>query len=186
MRSELRSQRRRPVLQECLGSRVCSEERRGEKSTERAHGQDETTLALCHSGCDEAGHLERAEAVDGYDVAHLLVRREKERDGVCVALSNVVDENSDVEVVNEGLQLGIVRRVVFGKVHSEVFRLDEWRLRLNLLGEGGELGFGARDEEDVETLRGELEGVFLAEPVGRARDDCPGSLGAILAQLQIC
>lgn len=100
-----------------------------------------------------------------------------------MALSDVIDEDSDIEVVNESLQLGIVGRVILGEVHGKVFRLDGWRPRLNLLGEGGELGFGARDEEDVEALRGELKGVFLAKAVGRAGDDCPGALWPILAKL---
>ena len=100
-----------------------------------------------------------------------------------MALSNVIDKDSDVEVVNERLQLGIVGPVVLGEIHGKVFRLDGWRLRLNLLGESGELGFGARDEEDIEALGGELEGVLLAKAVGRAGYDCPGALWPILAKL---
>jgi hypothetical protein len=48
---------------------------------------------------------------------------------------------------------------------------------------GLQLGFGSRNEDEVEALGSQLVGEFLAETIGCAGDDRPGAFLAILAQL---
>ena len=90
MRSELRAQRRRPLLQERFAARVGGQERSREDAAEGRHGDDETALARDHARRDQLGDAERAEAVYHDYVRHLLVRGLDERDGDRVAQSDVV------------------------------------------------------------------------------------------------
>lgn len=185
LRLQLGGERRGPLLQESLGAGVCRKKRTGQKPAERAHGEDEPALALRHPRCDKTSHLERAEAVNGDNIAHLLVWGERERDGVGVALSDVIDEDTDVETGHDRGQLGVVGLVVLGEVHGQDLGLDRRCLGFDVVGERGKLGFSARDKDEIEAFRGELKGVFLPETVGSAGDDCPGAFGSILAQLEI-
>lgn len=98
-------------------------------------------------------------------------------------LSDVVDQDADIEILDESSESGIIGLVVAGEVHGEDLTLDGWAFGLNLLREGGELGFGAGDEDEVEALVGELESVLLAHSIGGASDDSPGTLWSILAEL---
>lgn len=98
-------------------------------------------------------------------------------------LSDVVDEDADIEVLDESSEPGVIGLVIAGEVHGEDLALDGWALGLDLLGEGDELGFGAGDKDEVEALVGELKSVLLAHSVGGASDDSPGTLWSILAQL---
>lgn len=100
-----------------------------------------------------------------------------------MALADVVDENSDIEVFDDLLELGVIGLVVAGEVHGENLGLDGWSLGLDLLGEGGELGLGARDEDEVEALVGELKSVLLSDTIGCTGNDGPGTLWTILAKL---
>ncbi len=181
---ELGGERSGPLLEEGLGSGVSSEKRSWQETAERAHGEDKSALALGHSRCDDTGNLEGANAVNGDDIAHLLLWREGEWDRVAVGLSDVVDQDSDVLVLDDGGETGVVGRVVLGEIHSENLGLDQWGLGLDLSGEGDELGFGAGHEDEVEALVGELESVFLAHSVRGAGDDGPGALWSILAELK--
>lgn len=98
-------------------------------------------------------------------------------------LSDVVDQDADIEVLNKSSEPGVVGLVIAGEVHGQDLALNRWALGLDLFGEGDELGFGAGDEDKVEALVGELESVLLAQSVRGASDDSPGTLWSILAQL---
>ena len=100
-----------------------------------------------------------------------------------MGLSDVIDQDADIEVLDESSELGVIGLVVAGEVHGESLALNGWALGLDLLGESEELGLGAGDEDEVEALVGELESVLLAHSVGGAGDDSPGTLWSILAEL---
>jgi hypothetical protein len=180
---EFGSEGGRPLLEKSLGTGVCCQEWSWEETAEGAHGEDETALALGHAWCDDAGDLKRAKAIDSNNITHLLLWGDREWDGIRVTLSDVVDEDTDIEAVRESLQLGIIGLVVLGEIHSEDLGLDRRGLSFNVMSEGDELGFGAGDEDEVEALVGELEGIFLSKTIRGAGDDGPGALWTILAQL---
>jgi hypothetical protein len=56
-------------------------------------------------------------------------------------------------------------------------------LVFNLLGEGLKLRFGPRDEDEVESFLGELEGKFFAKPIGCSSYNSPGTWLAVFAEL---
>ena len=100
-----------------------------------------------------------------------------------MGLSDVVDQDADIEILNESSESGVIGLVVAGEVHGEDLALDGRALGFNLLGESDELGFGAGDEDEVEALVGELKSILLAHSVGGPCDNSPGALWSILAQL---
>lgn len=86
------------------------------------------------------------------------------RNGDVVAEADVVDQDRDVEVGDQVLDAVKVLVLVGGEVHGHSLGLDIV-LGLNLSCEGVEFALGARDEEDVVALLGELERVLFAETV---------------------
>lgn len=185
LRLQLRRQRRAPVLQEGLAARVGREVRRGGPTRERPEGKNEALSAARHAGRDDLRRLEGPEAVDRHDILELLAGRLGKGHGDRVALPHVVDQHAHVEVrdlLREGVVvLGAVLRVVHG--HDARLQVLARELLLELRGEGLELGAGARDEDEVEAVAGELRREFLAEAVRGAGYDGPGAGLAILAEL---
>ena len=100
-----------------------------------------------------------------------------------MGFADIVDQHCDIELMDEGLKAGIVGIVVGGKVHGEGLGAGAGVLGFDFLGEGGEFGGCARDEQDVEAGAGELEGIFLADAVGGAGNKGPGAFGAERAEL---
>lgn len=173
-----------PLLEEGFAAAVGGEKRGGHDAAKGSHGQDETAFSLNHAWYDELCDSQGAEAVDCDDVFQLFLGRFGEWDGDAVALSHVVDEDGDVELRDEGLQVGKVGVVIGCKVHGVELGLDIVFL-LNFGREGLEFGLGAGDEEDVEAFRCELESVFFADTVGGARDDRPAAFFAKLGELVV-
>ncbi|RXK33794.1 hypothetical protein BBD39_07815 [Arsenophonus endosymbiont of Bemisia tabaci Asia II 3] len=169
---ELRAESSRPLLEEGLAAAVSREVGCREDAAEGRHGEDETALALNHARCDELGDAECAHAVDRDDIAHLLLRGLVEGDGNAVAETDVVDQDGDIELRHQALNVLKVFVLVGGKVHGDGLGLDIV-FGLDLRGEGVELALGARDEEDVKALPGELEGVLLSKAVGGAGNQGP-------------
>ena len=182
---QLRGQSIAPLLEESLATRVRGQVRSESPAAKGAHGEDKTTLALLENRRNDLGDLERAKAVDGDDALKLVPGRFEERDGDAVALADVVDQDADIKTLDklaEGIVVGVI---VLRKVHGQGLDLD----RLDRVfsgdfgGNGIELRLGSRDEDEVEALGGELRGKLLAEAIGRAGDDSPGTRLSILAQL---
>lgn len=182
---ELCAQRGRPVLKEGLGARVGGQQRSGEETTERAHGEDKTALAVDHAGGDNLGDLEGALDVDGDDVLHLGIGRLEERDRDVVALSDVVDQDGDIKLLNELGQTLVVGGVVLRKVHGERLGTDVGKAVAEVLDEVIEFGGGAGNEDEVEPLLCELDGKLLANAVGGSSNNGPGALGSKLSQLPV-
>ena len=159
---QLRTQRRRPLLQKRLAARVRRQERRGEQSAERAHGEHQSALALRHPGNDELRGAQRAQTVDRDDIRQFVLGGQGEGRGDAMALADVVDQNCNIESVHEGLQLVVIGVVVAGKVHRQTLRLHGWVLRRDLLFQGGQFRCGAGNKKNIEAGTGELESEFLA------------------------
>ena len=162
------------MLEEGLAAGVGGEEGGGEEPAGRSHGEDETALARDHAGSDGLGDLECGHAVDGDDVVHLLSSCFYERNGDAVALSNVVDQDADVQSVDELSQRGIVAVLVLGKVHCQGLGGD---LRSifggDVGGESVELGLGARHKEEVVAFCGKRKGELFADAITGAGDESP-------------
>lgn len=180
---ELLSERAAPVLQECLAAAVGGQVRSGHVTGERTHGEDEALLPLHQDGRDNAGGLEGAEAVDVYDIQHLVGGSLQEWYGDAVGLADVVDQNAHIEALDKLGQALVVGVVILCVVHRESLRLQARELLLELGGKRVELRLGARDKDDVEALRGELCGELLADSIGCAGDNGPGALLAVLGKL---
>lgn len=75
---ELSTKGSRPLLEEGLRPGVGGKERSWKKTAEGAHGENEAALLCLHLWCDNASDLEGTHAVDGDDVAHLLLGGESE------------------------------------------------------------------------------------------------------------
>lgn len=161
-----------PLLEESLAAAVGRKVGCGKDAAEGCHGEDQTGLALDHAGCDELCHAEGAHAVDRDDVAHLLLGSLVEGNGNAVAEADIVDQDGDIKLRDQALDVVVVLVLVGSKVHGNSLGLDIV-LGLDFRGEGVELALGARDEEDVEALLSELEGVLFAETVGGAGDKSP-------------
>jgi hypothetical protein len=172
-----------PVLEERLGARVGGEQRGREEATERAHGEDQTATTSDHAGGDNLGDLKGALDVDGDDVLHLRIVRLQERNRDVMALSDIVDEDGNIQSVDQLRKPLVVVGGVLGKVHGQDLGLDAGVFSLDLGSEGGELAGGARDEDDVEPLLRELQRELFTDAVGCAGDHRPGTLGSILAEL---
>lgn len=169
---ELGAESSRPLLEEGLAAAVGCEVRRRENAAEGCHGEDETALTLDHAGGNKLGDAKCAHAVYRDDVAHLLLRGLVEGDGNAVAEADVVDQDGDIELRHQALNVLKILVLVGGEVHGDGLGLDIV-FGLDLGGEGVELALGARDEEDVEALLGELEGVLLSKAVGCAGNERP-------------
>ncbi len=184
LRLQLRGQSATPVLQEGLAATVGGEIRGGHDAGKGAHGQDETPLAPHQKRGNNLCGLEGAEAVERDDVLELLAAGLEERNGDAVRLSDVVDQDAHVQTPNQRGEALVVVILVLGVVHRQYLDLQPGPSQLQFAGESFELGFGAGNEDQVETLGGELLGKLLAETVGCAGDDGPGALPAILAELR--
>ena len=90
-----------------------------------------------------------------------------------VAHSDVVDEDTNIEILGLGLQSGL-RVPVHREVDVHHLGLDV-KLLLDLLGDGGELVQAPADQHEVEALLGELLREPLADPVRGAGDHGPGA-----------
>lgn len=180
---ELRAECGRPLLQECFAAAVRSEVGRGQDTAERCHCEDQTALALNHAWSDDLSDTKSAHAVDCDDVAHLLLRSLVEWNGDAMAQADIVDQDGDIKLRNQALDVVIVLVQVGRKVHGNSLRLNIV-LALDFRGEGIELALGARDEEDVVALLGELEGVLFSETVGGTGHKSPGALLAKLGKLK--
>lgn len=117
-----------------------------------------------HTRGDQLCDTEGAGAVYCDNVPYFLLWRLAERHWDAVALTDIVDQDGDIQPCHQVLERGIVGVLVRRKVHCEHFRLH-LVLRLDLRREGIELRLGAGDEEDIEASRGELLCVFFANAV---------------------
>lgn len=182
---QLRRQSVAPLLEECLATRIGRQVRCRGPAGERAHGEDETALALLEDRCDDLCNLQCTQAVDCDNIFHLFGRRVEERHGDAVALADVVDQDGNVETADQLLKVLVVCIVILGEIHGQ--RLDFQSLvgilLLDFGREGFELGVGSGDENEVEALAGELGGVFFAQSIRGTGDNGPGAGLAILAKL---
>lgn len=121
--------------------------------------------------------------VDGNNIPDLVLGCQDEGDGNRMALSDIVDQDSYIETIYEGLELGIVAVVILRKVHGEDLGLDGAAsiFVCDFAGKSLELGFGARDQKEVEAFLRELYGVFFANSVRGTSDNGPGAFGSIAA-----
>lgn len=78
---QLRTESRRPRLQERLAAGVRCEEWGGEDAGERGHGEDEAALPLHHPGGDDLRDAQSGMAVDVDDVFQLVALGLDEGDG---------------------------------------------------------------------------------------------------------
>jgi hypothetical protein len=174
-----------PLLKESLATRVCRQERSRSPATERSHGEDKTALALLQNRSDDLSNSESTNAVDGDNVLKLLLGGLEERNRDAVALTNVVDENTNIKTRNQLAQTLVVGILVLGEVHVKDLDLQALSrvLLLNLGGEALELGEGSGNEDEVEALGSELQSIFLTEAIRGTGDDSPGTRLSILAEL---
>ena len=181
---ELRAKSSRPLLQESLAARVGCQERSGEETAKRSHGENKTALALLHARSDELGNLQGSHAVDDDDVVHLLLGCLVEGHGDVVAQTDVVDQDGDVETINELCQLGVVGVFVLRKVHCQ--SLDGSLgsiLGGDVGGEGIELGLGAGDEDQVVAFGCERKSKLLANAVRSTGNESPCATRTELGEL---
>lgn len=91
------------MLEECLASRVRSEQRSWEKATEGSHCQNQPTLPLHHAWRNQLSDPQRTKAVDSDDILHLFRVSKNEWDWDGVAKSDVVDKNGNVHSLDDFL-----------------------------------------------------------------------------------
>lgn len=184
IRFQLGRERAAPVLQEGLAAAVGGQVRCRHPAGEGAHSQDEAALlAGNHVGGDNLGDLQCSQAVDRHDVLELAAGCVEEGDRDAVALTDVVDQDTNVQALDKLCESLVVLVCVLGEIHGQdlvlVPRPSQFQFPCQFL----QLRFGSRDEDEVESLSAQLVGEFFAEPVGRASDDCPGALFTIFADL---
>lgn len=174
---EFRSKRSRPLLQERLAAGVRRQEGSGEETAERSHSQDQTTLALDHARDNKLRGAQSTETIDRDDIRHFLLGGHGEGSRHVVALSDVVDQHGDVELVNDLLQLVEIFVIIARKVHGYNLGLRRWRLGHDLFGECSQFRGRPRHEEDIVSGTSELEGEFLAQAIGGSCDNSPAAFG---------
>lgn len=171
------------MLEESLGSRVCCEQGRWSPAAEGTHGKDKTPLARLHTGSNNLRDFQRAQTVDGDDILKLLLLGEKEGRGDAMRLSDIVDENGNVQIIHELSQDLVILVVICAEVHGMDLGLKAAKFGFELLGERFELGLGSGHKDEVEAFGGQLCRKLLAEAVRCTCDNSPSALFAIFAQL---
>lgn len=180
---QLRTQRSRPVLQERLAAGVGGQQWSWHQAGKRSHSEDQPTFPLHHTRGDQLGDAQRAQAVDRNNIRHFVLRGKNEGHGHFMALAHVVDQDSNVVIVHELLEFLVVGIIVASKVHGQCLGLNRRVLGRDLINEGGQLGFGARHEEEVVAGTGELKGKLLANAIGSTGNKSPAAFGSETAQL---
>lgn len=181
--SQLVAKSRGPLLQEGLATGVGGQQGGGEETTERTHGQDQTAAALNHARSDELGDAQSTVAVDSDDVGHLLGGSLDKRNGDRVALADVVDENGDIQIRDEGSQGLVVLVRVAREVHRQDLGLDIGILLCNLLRQRDQLRFRSRDKDNVKLGTRQLQRELLSETIRGAGHDGPATGGTERAKL---
>ena len=98
--------------------------------------------------------------------------------------TDIVDQDANVESLHKLLQCGVVTVLILCKVHCKRFGADLWAIfGRNIRGKSGELGLGARDENQVVALLCESKSKFLANAIGGAGDEGPGTAGTKVGKL---
>lgn len=100
-RCEFGGEGRGPLLEEGFAAAVGCEKGSGHDSAKGCHGEDEASFSLHHARGDELCDAESPGTVDSDDVFDFFGRSLGEGDGNVVALTDVVDEDGDVEGRNE-------------------------------------------------------------------------------------
>lgn len=180
--SEFASQSRRPVLQERLATGVGGQERTWEETGKGAHGEDQSALALNHTGHDELSDAQSTEAVDSDNIFHFRLGSRGEGYGNAMAQSDIVDQNRDIHIFDQGPKIDVVLILVHRKVHRMRLRLDIG-LAFDFSSDSGEFLGRTRHQNNVVPCASELERIFLSNAVSRACDESPAALGTEGSQL---
>mmetsp|Transcript_23470 Transcript_23470/g.51482 ORF Transcript_23470/g.51482 Transcript_23470/m.51482 type:complete len:363 (+) Transcript_23470:191-1279(+) len=175
---QLPSQSLREHLNEALGAGVLSEQRRRTPTGTRAGVHDGAPLPLDHAGRgaiaqDDAGHPHRGVDVELNEARDLVVLELVEILCEGVGHADVVDQHTNIKLAHlvlDSLPSSLVEvAVVDGKVFHLDLRVLLEHLGLDLL----QLLLGTRDQQDVQTLARQLEGIGTTDAIGSASDNGP-------------
>lgn len=182
---QLRSKSTAPLLEEGLAARVGGEIRSRSPSTEGTHSEDQAVLSCLQDGSNNLCNLQGSQAVDSDNVLKLVARRLKERNWHAVALSDVVDQDSDVKSLDELAESFVIGIVILREIHSEHLGLNALSgvFLGNFDGQSIEFRLRSGDEDEVEAFGSKLKCVFLAQTIGCAGDNSPRAGLTILSKL---